>query len=123
MRARELLGRLRVLGFRANLDGGGLYIADTTGWRGDLSKFISPALVFDVLNAGLDDDPGIVAVAVSRTSEKQRIAREGRDRFVAEGWAEKGWPTVGANENCLRRPSVAPASISAALLGSSANGA
>jgi hypothetical protein len=61
MRARELLGRLRVLGFRANLDGGGLYIADTTGWRRDLSKFISPALVFEVLNAGIDDDPGLVA--------------------------------------------------------------
>jgi hypothetical protein len=95
MRARELLGRLRVLGFRANLDGGGLYIADTTGWRRDLSKFISPALVFEVLNAGIDDDPGLVADVVSSTSEKRRIACEGRDRFVAEGWAEKalahGW--------------------------------
>jgi hypothetical protein len=31
MRARELLGQLRVLGFRAKLDRGALYFADTAG--------------------------------------------------------------------------------------------
>jgi hypothetical protein len=60
MQARELLVHLRVLGFRAKLDAGALYIADTTGWRRDLSRFISPALVFEVLNAGLDDDQALL---------------------------------------------------------------
>jgi hypothetical protein len=55
MRTRELRGDLRVLGFRAHLDRGALYLADTTGWRRDLFRFISPRLVFEVLNAGLDD--------------------------------------------------------------------
>jgi hypothetical protein len=55
--ARELLARLRDLGFRAYLDRGALYLADTTGWGRDLFRFISPTLVFEVLNAGLDDDP------------------------------------------------------------------
>ena len=54
--ARELLGHLRDLGFRAYLDQGALYLADTTGWRRDVFRFISPTLVFEVLNAGLDDD-------------------------------------------------------------------
>jgi hypothetical protein len=57
MRARELLGHLRDLGFRAYLDQGALYLADTTGWRRNLFRFASPTLVFEVLNAGLDDDP------------------------------------------------------------------
>ena len=60
MRARELLGRLRDLGFRAYLDRGALYLADTTGRRRDLFRFISPTLVFEVLNAGLDDDPALL---------------------------------------------------------------
>jgi hypothetical protein len=60
MLARELLVHLRVLGFRAKLDARALYIADTTGWRRDLSRFISSALVFEVLNAGLDDDPALL---------------------------------------------------------------
>jgi hypothetical protein len=58
--ARELLNHLRDLGFRAYLDGGALYIADTTGRRRDLSRFISSTLVFEVLNAGLDDDPALL---------------------------------------------------------------
>jgi hypothetical protein len=60
MRARELLGHLRDLGFRAYLDQGGLYLADTTGWRRNLFRFTSPTLVFVVLNAGLDDDPALL---------------------------------------------------------------
>ena len=60
MRARELLGRLRGLGFLAYLDGGALYLADTTGRRRDLFRFIPPTLVFEALNAGLDDDPALL---------------------------------------------------------------
>jgi hypothetical protein len=56
MRASELLGHLRDLGFRAHIDRGELYLADKTGWRRDLSRFISPTLVFEVLNATRDDD-------------------------------------------------------------------
>jgi hypothetical protein len=56
MRTRELRGELRGPGFRAYLDYRSLYIADTTGRRRDLFRFISPTLVFAVLNAGLDDD-------------------------------------------------------------------
>ena len=54
--ARELLGHPRGLGFRACLDHGALFVADTTGWRRGLFRFISPTLVFAVLNAGLDED-------------------------------------------------------------------
>jgi hypothetical protein len=58
--ARDLLDRLRSRGFRATLDRGALMIGDTTGqWR-DLSRFISPVLVFDVLNRGLDEDPALL---------------------------------------------------------------
>jgi hypothetical protein len=60
MRARELLNHLRDLGFRAYLNGGALYLADATGRRRDLFRFISPTLVFEVLNAGLDDDPALL---------------------------------------------------------------
>ncbi len=60
MQAKELLGHLRGLGFRAYLDRGALYIADKTGWRRDLFRFISPTLVFDALNRGLDDDPALL---------------------------------------------------------------
>jgi hypothetical protein len=60
MRARELLGHLRELGFRANLDRGALLISDTTGLRRDPFRFVSPALAFEVLNAGLDDDPALL---------------------------------------------------------------
>jgi hypothetical protein len=60
MRARELLGHLRDPGFRAYLNQGALYLADTTGWRRNLFRFTSPTLVFEVLNAGLDDDPALL---------------------------------------------------------------
>jgi hypothetical protein len=53
-------GELRGLGFRAYLDQGALCLADNTGWRRDLSRFISPTLVFEVLIAGLDDDPALL---------------------------------------------------------------
>jgi hypothetical protein len=59
MKARDLLGRLRDLGFRAYLDLGALCFADTTGWRRNLFKFVSP-VVFAVLNAGLDDDRALL---------------------------------------------------------------
>jgi hypothetical protein len=58
--ARDLVDRLRGRGFRAHVDHGALLISDTTGQRRDLSRFISPALVFEVLNAGLDDDPALL---------------------------------------------------------------
>jgi hypothetical protein len=51
-----LLGHPRGLGFRACLDPGALYLADTTGWRRDVFRFVLPKLVFEVLNASLDDD-------------------------------------------------------------------
>jgi hypothetical protein len=60
MRARELLSHLRDLGFRAHLERGELYLADRTGWRRDLFRYISPMLVFEVLNAGLDEDPRLL---------------------------------------------------------------
>ena len=60
MKARDLLGYLRDLGFRAYLDQGALYLADKTGWRRNLFRFVSPTLVFEVLNAGLDDDPALL---------------------------------------------------------------
>jgi hypothetical protein len=65
--ARQLLGYLRDLGFRAYLDRGALYLVDTTGWRRDLFRFISPTLVFEVLNAGLDDDPAGCACMIARS--------------------------------------------------------
>jgi hypothetical protein len=59
-KARDLIDRVRDIGFRAYLDRGALLISDTTGQRRDLSRFISPALVFEVLNAGLDDKPALL---------------------------------------------------------------
>jgi hypothetical protein len=58
--ARDLVDQLRSRCFRVTLDRGVLLIVDTSGqWR-DLSRFISPTLVFEVLNAGLDDDPTLL---------------------------------------------------------------
>ena len=58
--AREFVDRLRSRCFRATLDRGVLLIADTSGqWR-DPFRFISPALVFEVLNRGLDEDPALL---------------------------------------------------------------
>jgi hypothetical protein len=55
--ARGLVDRLRSRGFCATLDHGVLLIGDMTGqWR-DPFRFFSPALVFHVLNVGLDEDP------------------------------------------------------------------
>jgi hypothetical protein len=60
IRARELLGRLRDLGFRAYLDDeGSLLIADATGYRRDLSRFMDIADVFSKLAAGLEDEPDL----------------------------------------------------------------
>jgi hypothetical protein len=91
-RADRLIGQLAVLGFRA---GGALLFADATPERRDFAKICPAAYCFVVVNMALDIDPGFVAAAVNRPSEKRRIARAGRDRFVAEGWAEKarshGW--------------------------------
>ena len=61
MRARELLGRLRDLGFRAYLDEkGALLVADATGYRRDLSRFMDIADVFSKLAAGLEDEPDLL---------------------------------------------------------------
>jgi hypothetical protein len=95
-RAERLMAQLAVLGFRAELDAhGALFFADATSERRDFARMCPAAHCFAVVNAALDVDPGFVAVAVTRPSEKRRIARAGRDRFVVEGWAEKarshGW--------------------------------
>ena len=63
MRSRALLGRLRDLGFRAYLDDkGALLIADATGHRRDLSRFMDIAEVFSKLVAGLEDEPDLLNV-------------------------------------------------------------
>jgi hypothetical protein len=84
------------MGFRAQLGAdGALGFADANSERRDFARMCPTAHCFAVVNAALDVDPGFVAVAISRSPEKLRIARVGRDRFVAEGWAEKalahGW--------------------------------
>jgi hypothetical protein len=89
-RAERLMAQLAFLGFRAELDAhGALFFADATPERRDFAKICPAAYCFAVVNIALDIDPGFVAAAVSRPSEKRRIARVGCDRFVAEGWAEK----------------------------------
>jgi hypothetical protein len=74
---------------------GSALFADATPERRDFAKICPAAYCFAVVNMALDIDLGFVAAAVSHPSEKQRIARAGRDRFVIEGWAEKarshGW--------------------------------
>ena len=90
-RAERLMAQLAVLGFRAELDAqGALFFADTTPERRYFARICPAAHCFAVVNAALDVDPGFVAAAISRPSEKRRIARVGHDHFVAEGWAEKG---------------------------------
>jgi hypothetical protein len=89
-RAERLMAQLAVIGFRAELDAhGALLFAEATPERRDFAKICPAAYCFAVVNKALDIDPGFVAAAVNRPSEKRRIARAGRDRFVAEGWAEK----------------------------------
>ena len=95
-RAERLSAQLAVMGFRGELDAdGALGFADANSERRDFVRMCPTAHCFAVVNAALDVDPGFVAVAISRSPEKLRIARVGRDRFVAEGWAEKalahGW--------------------------------
>jgi hypothetical protein len=95
-RAERLMAQLAVIGFRAELDAhGALLFADATLERRDFAKICPADYCFAVVNAALDVDTGFVAAAVSRPSEKRKIARRGRDRFVAEGWAAKalalGW--------------------------------
>jgi hypothetical protein len=95
-RAERLLAQLAVIGFRAELDAhGALFFADATPERRNFARMCPATYCFAVVNAALDVDPGFVPAAVSRPSEKRRIARAGCDRFVAEGWAEKaralGW--------------------------------
>jgi hypothetical protein len=95
-RAERIMAQLAVLGFRAELDAhGALLFADATPMRRDFAKFCPAAHCFGVVNAALDIDPGFVPAAISRPSEKRRVARAGRGRFIAQGWAEKarshGW--------------------------------
>jgi hypothetical protein len=95
-RAERLMAQLAFLGFRAELDAHrALFFADVTPKRRDFAKICPAAHCFAVVNMALDIDPGFVRAAISPPSEKRRIARAGRDRFVAEGWAEKarshGW--------------------------------
>jgi hypothetical protein len=95
-RTERLMAQLAVVGFRAELDAhGALFFADVTPKRRDFAKICPAAYCFAVVNMALDIDPDFVPAAVTRPSEKRRTARAGRDRFVAEGWAEKarslGW--------------------------------
>ena len=90
------MAQLAFLGFRAELDAhGALFFADVTPERRDFAKICPAAYCYAVVNMALDIDPNFVPAAISHPSEKRRIARAGRDRFVAEGWAEKarshGW--------------------------------
>jgi hypothetical protein len=90
------MAQLAFLGFRAELDAhGALLFSDATPVRRDFAKICPAAFCFAVLNSALDVDPEFVPVAVGRPSEKKRVARAGRDRFVAEGWAKNarslGW--------------------------------
>ncbi|HZZ22834.1 MAG TPA: hypothetical protein VFE60_09775 [Roseiarcus sp.] len=90
------MAQLTVLGFHAELDAhGALSFVNANPERRDFARMCPAAHCFAVVNAALDVDPGFVAVAVSRPSEKRMVARTGRDRFVAEGWVEKarshGW--------------------------------
>jgi hypothetical protein len=59
-RARRILERLRKYGFRVSLDRGALLIGDDTGRRRDVTRFVEIATVFDVLVAGLDEDPALL---------------------------------------------------------------
>jgi hypothetical protein len=95
-RGERLMAQLTVLGFHAELDAhGALSFVNANPERRDFARMCPAAHCFAVVNAALDVDPGFVAVAVSRPSEKRMVARTGRDRFVAEGWVEKarshGW--------------------------------
>ena len=58
--AKATVTRLQALGFRAYLDHGTLLIADATGRRRDVSRYLPIKEVFDRLNAGLDEDPGLL---------------------------------------------------------------
>jgi hypothetical protein len=95
-RAERLMAQLAVIGFRAELDAhGALSFVNAKPERRDFARMCPAAHCFAVVNEALDIDPGFVAVAVRRPSKKQGIARAGRDRFLADGWAEKarslGW--------------------------------
>jgi hypothetical protein len=84
------MAQLAVIGFRAELDAhGALSFVNANPERRDFARICPAAYCFAVVTEALDIDPGFVAVAVSRPSKKQRIARAGRDRFVADGWAEE----------------------------------
>jgi hypothetical protein len=94
--AERLIAQLATMGFRPQLSAdGALGFVDASSERRDFARMCPAAYCFAVVTEALDIDPGFVAVAVSRPSKKQRIARAGRDRFVTEGRAEKalahGW--------------------------------
>jgi hypothetical protein len=104
-RAERLMAQLAFLGFRAELGAdSAILFADATPMRRDFAKSCPAAYCFAVLNAALDVDPGFVRAAVSRPSEKRRVARDGCDRFVAEGWAEKARPEGWSNRELFALP-------------------
>jgi hypothetical protein len=60
-RARQVVARLRELGFRPYLDDRGvLLISDVLGNRRDLSRYMPIVQVFDDLVAGLKDEPRLL---------------------------------------------------------------
>ena len=123
-RAERLIAQLAVIGFRVELDAhGALLFADATPERRDFARICPAAYCCAVVNAALDVDPGFVAAAVSRPIREAEGVRAGRDRFVAEGWAEKALGLGWSERELLRCLSAGPASISAGLHGSSASGA
>jgi DNA (cytosine-5)-methyltransferase 1 len=58
--AKATVTRLQALGFRAYLDHGALLIADATGRRRDVSRYMPIAEVFDDLVAGLAAEPKLL---------------------------------------------------------------
>ena len=112
-RAERLMAQLAVIGFRAELDAhGAVFFADVTSEQREFARMCPAAHCFAVVNAALDIDPGFVAAAISRPSEKRRIARAGRDRFVAEGGPRR--TPSGGTEGCshaIDQARSAPAAI------------
>jgi hypothetical protein len=105
-KARRLIEQLAAVGVRPALDqGGALVLIDEqrpeTGRGRDLARFIAMDRAFTILAKGLELDPALVGTidfegAPPGCSSRQwRIAVNGRDCFVIEGWANEalkaGW--------------------------------
>jgi DNA (cytosine-5)-methyltransferase 1 len=92
--AKATVTRLQALGFRAYLDHGALLIADATGRRRDVSRYLPIKEVFDRLNAGLDEDSGLLD---PYTDPEQRDD-PGQPEARAEATTASGVVSVSAAE-------------------------